>query len=848
MAAFVEPSVLQEIYKFSKCEYAFMTTFDFDIHFFNASVFPMLYRNRARVCLFVDSNQFQESIKKQTEGNIGDYYYVHPFRMNKAFHPKVILLLNKNEAKLIISSANLTNSGHYLNNELFQSFSYSNEDKQHLGLIVSAFNFFKNLATEAGEGFVDNLLEDASNQCPFLLGNGFNTKTSLLTSYSESIFNQIIGLMDKDIKEIRVAVPFYDENLSALKHLKNKYSNAKICLYLQETSTTFPKEKYSEELIDEVTVFKEVVNNDINRSRFYHGKVFCFISENKEYILYGSSNFSYSALLESYKNGGNIEANIFEEGNIGDYSVLFNSFIPSDKKVKDIQTRPTDIKEESGDSKVVFVKGKIEGNVQILLKAHDLDPESVLSVSIGDKVVNNVVSKTKEGLFITFNERPSQNIFDLIIKTVDDEFSIRCFVCNIDSLNAYNNSTAKNPFKYKFETANDIENYDEARFLEFFEKLKNDIAFGIEQEKKLADSQKQQDVNDDTTYEESDEDADLDSSSYEEQVYAFADDSSRIYDDVKKYLNYYSEKTSNLLSKKTEKTTTNKETDEQKKRRERKTSSLAKYLYSFGSKDNHKLDNLTFDLYCELYGLFSNTFITDIYLKNNFKADIENIVVAKINYLINRVFPLVSSVEKSNKNLEYLKKEIALLCLECWNINKTEVFDFKDELILLDRQSENTFIEEIKRLMVEVGTILEIRNMRDRLDHFKNNILASPLEGELMKMLCNQFSILSSSNNLCFNDNNLRINIEVIAKSKKIPDFGLTKTIKTAIINYTKRTYECGEEQDISFEINLFNYNENTKLMNYKYECTNSKIYTQYIEFKNGRHPVGPYNYQFKEA
>ena len=74
---------------------------------------------------------------------LGKRYIVTPVEMNSSFHPKVILLLGKDKARLIIGSNNLTTSGYYINNEVVNVFDFDENNIDNLKLIQETAMFFR---------------------------------------------------------------------------------------------------------------------------------------------------------------------------------------------------------------------------------------------------------------------------------------------------------------------------------------------------------------------------------------------------------------------------------------------------------------------------------------------------------------------------------------------------------------------------------------------------------------------------------------------------------------------------------------------------------------------------------
>ena len=60
------------------------------------------------VSLFVDSNELLKSLEHVSNSSMGRKYIVHPIETKGAFHPKLVLLLGTDRARLFIGSANIT--------------------------------------------------------------------------------------------------------------------------------------------------------------------------------------------------------------------------------------------------------------------------------------------------------------------------------------------------------------------------------------------------------------------------------------------------------------------------------------------------------------------------------------------------------------------------------------------------------------------------------------------------------------------------------------------------------------------------------------------------------------------
>ena len=301
-------SIIEEIENSKKYDAVLMTTFNIEFSFFERYLLHLYLNNSIRhINVFVDSKQLNESLKDEMPLHFGKKYYVSPIDINGAFHPKVILMLGANKAKLIISSANIKMSGYMTNNEIFQTFYYDENNKEYESLIYESTEMFKklNLMTEIPDRGTQKLLDKFKINQPTEY-----CQTRLLTSIDDSIFHQLQFLIHDEIKEIKAAVHFYDQHLTALEQLQETFQCKNTKLYIQNELNTFPVEynkKYKKISNQSITVFDSILVDGKQKSSFYHGKVFEFVGKNNTYIFYGSANCTANALMRNKTENGNVE-------------------------------------------------------------------------------------------------------------------------------------------------------------------------------------------------------------------------------------------------------------------------------------------------------------------------------------------------------------------------------------------------------------------------------------------------------------------------------------------------------------------------------------------------------------
>ena len=314
-------NVLDLLRKSKKYDIALMTTFNFEISFFESNILNKFFDNGIRkVSLFVDNKEYLKAIEETELSYIGKRYIVTPVEMNSSFHPKVILLLGKNKARLIVGSWNLTTNGYFINNEVGNCFDYDENHPEYLSMIKDAMNFFLeiNKNTDRRDS---RLIESIVNYRYYNLNVEEKNNTYLLSNLTDSIINQVKNIVFDKVNIIDIAVPYYDNELTGLNYIKELFPDARINLYIQNERNTFP-EKYANAY--SINLYNKFADN--GSYHFYHGKVIRFNTNENSYVLYGSANCTQAALKKSFLESGNVECDVLSIGDINEYDYFFENF------------------------------------------------------------------------------------------------------------------------------------------------------------------------------------------------------------------------------------------------------------------------------------------------------------------------------------------------------------------------------------------------------------------------------------------------------------------------------------------------------------------------------------------
>ena len=424
-------SILDELAKCSGYDIALMTTFNFEIGFFERAVLNRFFAKDVKtISLFVDSQELTNALNEfdlsHSGSHIGRKYMVNPVKMDGSFHPKVILLLGEKKARLFVGSANVKTSGYATNNEVFNYLDYDANNPEFLDVIVAAIDFFDAINEISYK--LDNGVIKAAKEYIYYHKAEKNLEISLLHNMNTPILDQAVEAIQGDVKNISIAVPYYDKELLALQQIKARFPDADISLYVQNKNSTFPVD-YNEKnhIVKHINTFCRFLDNSSSTSgNFYHGKVFLFKSADKSYVLYGSANCTLSALTKTYQTGGNVECDFIETGTISDFDYFFDNL---DLEVEEKLTSQELIYETPEPTIFSFKYGEVRETIELHIGC--TKGVEGLTVKLGDRELEYKESSGE--IIVTIGEECRDimtDIFELSLIYGNQTETIRCWTYN----------------------------------------------------------------------------------------------------------------------------------------------------------------------------------------------------------------------------------------------------------------------------------------------------------------------------------------------------------------------------------------------------------------------------------
>ena len=833
--------ILEEISKSRGYNIALLTTFNFEVNFFERQILNSLYDNNVKkVDLFVDSKELVKSIQEPKNNFIGKKYLIHPMEMNASFHPKVILLLGDDKAKLIISSANIKTSGYMINNEIYNVFEYDKENKDNLNLIIDAYNFFKELHEMSK--LKDKEVFDELEQYIYLHRKVETNGTYLLHNINESIFAQFKSIVKENIRSIDIAVPYYDNELSAIKAISETYPNSKIKLYIQNEKSTFPI-KYNETngVVNDqfINTFNSLISN--NSSNFYHGKVFRFNTENKSYVLYGSSNCTLSALIKSYKDGGNIECDVLESDSPDAFDYFFDNF-----KIDNSQELKANTMEYEAPPKLnynfkygllkddlnLYIGYKIKSDkIEVYLEESKLEytyEENLLVIKIGHEQLNHI-----------------DNMFDIKIKIDDSIEILKCWYIDMYSIMNYRNTNRDIGF-------NNISlDEDMNKYREHIELILKTLALNSEEYdeqkrlKKLFSQNKTSELDDDKDEDEIDDDFIIDTDIPDEYInknrnLSIALSKSRMFSN--RFFSNYCISQKNEKKEKQNNINDTEITTKTNKTKRRATSSEKRFERFV----KNRVKGMLNDEYVEMveYSHYKNSvgIILDVIHEFKQKENIEDIFDDK--YVIETTFALLNKL--INKDIQKSTNEDRenIIILTLMTILENEIInsnsDDKDYKVELTNKKFLQLLDRLYNIRENYKEYLEVAinllnnkfNIENNIDEYSlsfaekyiDDLFEYKTRPQLLSILKRYYGEESSIN---FENNNIYVKtcLEDITKYMSKEAIELKELIKQ-LRNYSKNQYKIN-----SLIVDIIKTDKSKNLIRIKYETniingiTSSKMY-----------------------
>lgn len=284
-------------------ENCLILTFNSSLIFYEQIILKELERKGCtNNVIIMDQGQYDLLInnEKNNVNYCGSHYLCEGMQLRGAFHPKIILLTNKNSGKVMIGSGNTTFPGLGDNLEIFSKFEYDDEQREYLSIFQEILAYFETLHNAIGltpSPAIVRRIKALKETTPWITSTAENRPNEIfLHNLERPILDQIIDYAPHNINDIVLAAPYFDEHLSVLQALQSKYPKANIIIATQTKNTNFPIDYFLGHKSSFPRVSLHKVAPSEGGHRRFHAKLIYLANDTKEIIFSGSANISRSAL------------------------------------------------------------------------------------------------------------------------------------------------------------------------------------------------------------------------------------------------------------------------------------------------------------------------------------------------------------------------------------------------------------------------------------------------------------------------------------------------------------------------------------------------------------------------
>lgn len=272
---------------------ALFLTFNHDLSFFEREVLGPLQETGSRITILGDAYVTQQDAYAVRHAGIS--YLSALASGSQSFHPKLIVLVGRDEALVSIGSGNLTLAGWRGNDELWSHHRTWREGgssvSSQVGSFLAELPEVVRLVPEVAE-----ILQRVSSTLSEF--SGTDDSHTVVSSLSTPIIDQ---LPHGPVDELLLYAPFHDPAASAIHQLIERFSPSQVRIAYQPESTHIA----GSTVVDLVNGRGEMY--PIPNHPYRHGKLIEWRVGTDRRALTGSPNLSAAALLRSARSGGNVE-------------------------------------------------------------------------------------------------------------------------------------------------------------------------------------------------------------------------------------------------------------------------------------------------------------------------------------------------------------------------------------------------------------------------------------------------------------------------------------------------------------------------------------------------------------
>ena len=294
-----------------------VTTFGLDFDTYETVVLPRLRGAGCRNNIVVaDARMLTLALDNRSSlpARAGSHYTVSGVGgRGGVFHPKLLLQIGRDRARLMVGSANMTAAGLAGNLELVTTFRSLEADDAARELIVQAWRYIEAFLSPEQTRQAQWMLARSPwiahsevTSDPIRLADGTDGML-LFSGDGEGIGRRFSRLVTGKVRRLIVVSPYWDSSLGAIVDLTRQLEPERTGVLIDPATQAFPAETVARRL-PEVEVY---ARKAFGGTRFMHAKAILALAEDADHILIGSANCTTAALGSSETTEVNAEACVY---------------------------------------------------------------------------------------------------------------------------------------------------------------------------------------------------------------------------------------------------------------------------------------------------------------------------------------------------------------------------------------------------------------------------------------------------------------------------------------------------------------------------------------------------------
>lgn len=286
-------------------KHVLIMTFGCDLAFFENGLLRQFSSLCSNKILIADGHQYLKSVENYVQNgyvknhlirHVNRRYLVENVFLPHAFHPKLILLCNEQEGRLLVGSGNISHQGYVSGGEIFTEYNFDFENRDELPNFIAIREFIEQLIrNDYFSNQAKDQIQHMFQECGWVYGVSARSATIRHNLQSSFVDQLKAEISSGSVEELSILVPFYDEQLFALEKLLSEFNPQSVCILLQKNRTSVNPERLREVLENSAKTYS-IYFVSLEENPYIHAKYYLFKLSDAAICVQGSPNLSQVAM------------------------------------------------------------------------------------------------------------------------------------------------------------------------------------------------------------------------------------------------------------------------------------------------------------------------------------------------------------------------------------------------------------------------------------------------------------------------------------------------------------------------------------------------------------------------